>query len=175
MVECWKPVLDYEDLYAVSDRGRVRRIAGGQGARAGHILRPGDNSRGYPCVLLYRNGHHKTRTVHSIVVEAFFGPRPPSLEVNHKNGIRKDNRAANLEYATSSENMKHSYRVLGRKVVIPRGEAQGRAKLTASIVRDIRRLYAKGGITYRDLAERYGVSPATICHILHRKTWAHVA
>lgn len=55
-----------------------------------------------------------------------------------------------------------------------RGESHGSAKLTADDVRDIRRRYAAGGVTYRALAAEYAVVVATITHILRRKTWKHV-
>jgi hypothetical protein len=47
--------------------------------------------------------------VHRIVAAAFIGPCPDGLEINHKNGIKLDNRAENLEYTTRSANMKHAY------------------------------------------------------------------
>ena len=177
MIECWKPVLGYEDLYQVSDTGRVRRIAGGCGARVGRILRACNASAGYPCICLRWNGHKKTQTVHTLVAQAFLGPRPVGLQVNHKNGIKTDNRVVNLEYVTQSENIRHSFRVLGRKGSGGglHGVANGRAKLTAPIVREIRRRYTKDGVTQCELAKQYGVSQSAISRILHRKKWAHVA
>lgn len=177
MIERWKPIPDYEDLYQVSDRGRVRRIAGGKGTYVGHILRPRDNNCGYPCVMLYKNKHRKLRTVHTLVTEAFLGPRPAGLQVNHKNGIKEDNRIGNLEYVTQSENIRHSFRVLGRKRSggVSRGETNGQAKLTATDVRAVRRLYVEGGVTQYELAERYGVSQYAIWCVLRRKRWIHVS
>lgn len=175
MVERWKPVPGYEDLYQVSDRGRVRRIAGGKGTYPGRILRISDNGYGYALTTLYRYGLRRRRKVHILVAEAFIGPCPEGMEVNHKNGDRYDNSVGNLEYVTRSENLKHSYRVLGREAVVVCGEANGQAKLTAVSVRQIRRLYAEGGVTQCELGRRYGVSHATISRIFHRKKWAHVA
>ncbi len=173
MIECWKPIPDYEDLYQVSDRGRVRRIMAGRGTYAGRVLRPCDDTRGYPFVDLYRDGHRSQQRVHVLMAEAFFGPRPLGMEVNHKNGVKRDNRLTNLEYVTHGENLKHSYDVIGHEA--PCGEDHGRAKLTAPIVKEIRRLYAKGGVTQRELAKCYGISEAQAQRIIHRKRWAHVA
>ena len=167
----WKPVRDYEDLYQVSDRGRVRRIVGGRGTRAGRILRPNKGTYGYPKVELCRDGRSRTQRVHTLVAEAFLGPRPAGQEVNHKNRIRDDNRLTNLEYLTPSENRRYSYDVLG----VGRGEDNSQAKLTAADVRKIRRVHAKGGVTQRALAKQYGISDGQMSQILHRKKWAHVA
>ena len=37
------------------------------------------------------------------------------MEVNHKNGVRHDNRADNLEWVTAAQNTAHAYQVLGRQ------------------------------------------------------------
>lgn len=171
MIERWKPVLGYEDFYQVSDRGRVRRIAGTFGAPAGRILRLQDEN--YLWVWLHANGHRRRQKIHILVAQAFLGPRPVGLDVNHKNGIKRDNRPVNLEYTTRSENLKHSFRVLDREAV--RGEDHGQAKLTDAAVEQIRQDYAAGGVTHRELAVQYGVTYGSIGPILRGETWTHVA
>lgn len=73
------------------------------------------NRKGYYYVSLSKNGKTTHKTVHRLVAQAFI-PNPENKpQVNHKNGIRTDNRIENLEWATVSENILHSYRVLHRK------------------------------------------------------------
>jgi hypothetical protein len=57
---------------------------------------------------------------------------------------------------------------------VPRGELQGRARLTDDLVREIRRR-SKTGEGYGRLSRAYGVSPSTIELVVRRKTWKHVA
>jgi len=58
---------------------------------------------------------------------------------------------------------------------IARGEQNGRARLSAEAVREIRRLYTEGGCSFRQLAARFGVVSSTVSMILHRKTWTHLS
>jgi flavin-dependent thymidylate synthase len=95
--EVWKAVPGWEDLYEVSSEGRVRRI--GRQPKQNTI-----GAHGYLVVSLNRPGKQVTRTVHSLVAEAFLGPRPDGHEVRHKDHERTDARLCNLKYGTSAEN-----------------------------------------------------------------------
>jgi hypothetical protein len=73
------------------------------------ILRPRNHPSGYLYVGLYiGNGGNKQRLwrrVHRLVAEAFLGNIPNGWEVDHKNGIKTDNRLENLRIVTHRENM----------------------------------------------------------------------
>lgn len=57
---------------------------------------------------------------------------------------------------------------------VARGEARGTAKLTDEKVIEIRRRYAAGGVTHKELAAKFGVIRANIGLIINRKTWSHI-
>lgn len=99
----WLPVVGYEGFYEVSDRGQVRRVAGGRGTRKG-VLRQATHPNGYKAVCLSMNNVQSRRTVHSLVAQAFLGARPEGLEVCHNNQIHGDNRPGNLRYDTHKAN-----------------------------------------------------------------------
>jgi hypothetical protein len=54
------------------------------------------------------------------------------------------------------------------------GEGNPRAKLTAGKVRELRARRADG-LTYRQLADEFGISDVSACAAVNRRTWAHVA
>lgn len=114
MEEIWKDVVGYEGLYLVSNMGRVKSMHSRNTHRAHRsdgILSPLNTGTGYHKVLL-SNGTVKQAKVHRIVAAAFIDNPENKPQINHKNGIRTDNRVENLEWATNSENSKHSYAVL---------------------------------------------------------------
>lgn len=92
--------------YEVSNLGRVRN------ARTGQVLRPTKDGSGYLKVILCYQGLQKTCNVHTLVATAFVEGWREGLQVNHKNGVKTDNRAENLEWVTSSENHQHARDVL---------------------------------------------------------------
>lgn len=116
MDKIWKDVLGYEGLYNVSEDGLFlsKRRGGTKGYSEWNLIKTIEKPDGYCNVILSKNGKHATFRVHRIVALAFI-PNPNNLpEVNHKNGVRNDNRVENLEWVTRSENVLHSFAVLNK-------------------------------------------------------------
>lgn len=118
--EEWRPVVGHEGRYEVSDQGHVRSVdrtvdyvdsrSGKSCTRSakGVMLRPATSDSGHLHVHL--GAVTGTRTVHSLVAEAFIGLRPPGIETRHVNGLPSDCRVVNLKYGTRSENAEDSKR-----------------------------------------------------------------
>lgn len=164
-------ILDFNPRYAVSNYGFVKRIEKGKGARADKILGLRLNTRGYPEVMLYNDGKAKAYKVHRLIAYAFLGECPTGLQVNHKNGIKTDNRIENLEYMTAKQNTRHSFDVLGKQV--ERGSKHGNSKLTESLVYQIKQL-RHDGVKVKVLSVMFGVNEAQISAITLGRQWKHV-
>lgn len=102
MYEKWKPVVGYEGRYLVSNRGRVK------GVSSKKILKQ-TTSNGYMFVALRKDGRSKVTAVHRLVCAAFNGaPESSSMQVDHINMNRSDNRPENLEWVTGKENKRRA-------------------------------------------------------------------
>lgn len=176
MVEQWTAVPGYEGIYEVSTEGTFRRLIKRKGARDFNV-RAGVR-RGYSGVsLTCQNGVLKHYLAHRLVWAAFNGPIPPGMQINHKNGIKQDNRLSNLEVCTPSQNTRHALDVLGHKNAPPPhvpGIKNGRALVTEDQVREIRSLYATGDYSQEALGKRYGMKQTTVSQIILRKSWPHI-
>ena len=153
--EIWAPVAGFEGLYDVSAEGEIMRVAAGRkGATPGRILR-GSRSGEYPSVVLTdREFRTKTHLVHALVARAFLGPRPKGAQVNHKDGVKSNNRLGNLEYVTPKQNIAHAKRLGLAK--FPYGIALQSRKLTDEQVREIRR--RRPAENAERLAAEFGIS-----------------
>ena len=89
---------------------RARAWCSGQGNIIGAISKL--HSSGYQQVALFYKGQRKDCYIHDLVATAFVEGWREGLEVNHKNGVKSDNRAENLEWVTASENHQHARDVL---------------------------------------------------------------
>ena len=107
VAESWRPVVGFEGRYEVSDAGSVRRASDGGGHPALTPLKP-QIHLGYATVILSVRGRRFGRQIHCLVMAAFVGPRPTGYHIDHGNSVRDDNRLANLEYVTPSENSRRS-------------------------------------------------------------------
>lgn len=116
MSETWLPVVGWEDLYEVSDLGRVRSldrvVAFGQRERVaqGRVLKPGKDVHGVRYVQLTGDGRRKVCRVHLLVLEAFVGPRPEGMEGCHWDDDKENNCIANLRWDTHAANMQDAIR-----------------------------------------------------------------
>lgn len=113
-------------------------------------------------------GKYRKRMLHRWVWELAYGPIPPGMYICHRCDQPLCYRLDHLFLGTPAENTRDMV-TKGRKVSHV-GESNPRARLTEADVREIR----ASPLGRRDLAERYGVSQATIGMIRTRRNWAHV-
>lgn len=103
--EEWRPVVGWEEYYEVSNMGRVRRIAGGQGVRTqGTTKKLSPDMAGYLCTTLNRPGKQIRAHIHRLVLEAFSGPCPEGMGCRHLDGNQMNNWLSNLKWGTPQEN-----------------------------------------------------------------------
>lgn len=179
MIEIWKSIKGYEGHYEISNYGRVKsleRLIRFRGKKEYFRLYPEiilktGNIKNYLIVNLCINGYSKYYYIHFLVANTFIGKRPRGLDISHKDGIKSNNHIDNLEYVTTSENCKNTFR-LGYKSF--HGENHPMSKLKEEQILEIRRWYHKHKIFMSELAIGYKVTPQNINRIIKRKTWRHI-
>jgi transcriptional regulator len=171
--EVWQDINGYEGFYQVSSLGRVRSCdrsfvdkKGVTQHHKGQVLKFSSIKGKY----FIANLRGKVLYVHRIVAEVFCQGNFDGAHVNHKNGIKTDNRAENLEWCTQSENNQHAFKT---GLIDNRGMNCGGCKLTESQVIEIRNLCAKG-VSSKTLAKNFKTSYSNIRHIVCGETWGHL-
>lgn len=101
MKEIWRNIKEFHGIYQVSNLGRIRNI------KKNKILTGYTNNKGYQMIHFHTNTQDKMYSIHRLVA-TYFKPNPKNLpQVNHKNEIKTDNRACNLEWCTAKHNMNY--------------------------------------------------------------------
>ncbi len=180
MIE-WRTVPSFPD-YEASSEAQIRRCTP-LPIRNRCIMRPlpqRPSSRGYPRVALWV-GRRKVRFVHSLVCEAFHGPRPTaSHEVAHWDGDVTNAKPSNLRWATKVENEADKVRHGSTRKGKP-GKPQ---KLTSEQVREIRAIWptlprSLGGVKIKKgatmhIQEKYCISRPYLCELMRGESWGHL-
>ena len=123
---------------------------------------------GYLRVDLCKDGEIKRKLVHRLVAEAYLSNPNNKPQVNHKNGIKHDNRVENLEWNTASENQCHA---VTNGLRSSKGSKNSQAKLNENKVIAIR----NSNKTLKELSKEYFVSITTISEIKNNKIWTHIS
>ncbi len=168
--EIWKSVPGWPE-YSASSLGRIRRDLGGQGTRAGRLIKMTPWTRfGYHRAVLCRPGKQQCVLVSRLVALTFHGPPPFSgAHAAHFDGDGSNNSARNIRWATRKSNEGDKVRH-GRT---NRGERNGHAFLLTKDVLEMRRL-AKAGTPIKEIAKDFKLSYSYTHSIVARKRWKHL-
>jgi hypothetical protein len=179
--EVWKDVVGFEERYEVSSFGKVRSKSFLKRGRTRNgpiefftkprLLKGSLSIDGYLRVTLQAGAGSKKIgvAVHRLVAKAFI-PNPENKpQVNHKDSVRTNNIASNLEWVTAKENVSHSFE---HGVRSHTGEKHPRAVLTEEIVRKIKHMSAMMGCTA--IALELGLERSTVSKVVHNNNWSYV-
>ena len=158
--EEWKPIEGFEG-YEISNFGRVKSFKKGKA-----IIRKPVLNIDYLAIGLWIGCKKNHRLVHRLVAEAFL-PNPDNKpEVNHRVGCKFNCHVSNLVWSTSSENTQHAIKNGLRKSGVD--DPQAKIKNEADII------YIRenpDNLTGKELAEKFGMTPAAISKIQIGKTY----
>ena len=165
MLETFKGIEGYENLYEVSSCGRIRSL------KRSIIMKQYFDKYGYKRISLSKEGEKKSWFIHRLVAMTFI-KNPKNLpEVNHKNSRRDDNNVPNLEWTTHSQNIIHSY-MHGNASQL--GENNTNAKCTNNIAEQVKVLKSLG-FSSHDIAKLIGMSYKIVYRIYSDRSWKHIS
>jgi NUMOD4 motif/HNH endonuclease len=179
--ESWKPLQfqgwkDLRKKYAVSSHGRVASFS--QDVLEDGKLLNGSLTTGYRSLNLHRPNSKGTIYIHREVARLFAKRTSPKHRyVVHINHDKLDNRAANLKWATLEEVAKHQQKSPA-KIAYKKIQASRTVglKLNAAQVKNIKKTLddPQRKITYKKLAEKFGVSEMTLYRIRSGENWGKI-
>ena len=175
MIEIWKPIKNYEELYEVSNLGNVRN------AKTFKTLRKIKHRQGYQMTSLYKDGKQKCFLIHRLVAIAFIENPKNLKEINHIDENKENNVVSNLEWCDriynanygTSKTRRIKTKIMngtlkGSKKSRNKGENNPNCKISDEIVKYIRENYKKndknfGGVP---LSKKFNVSKYYIYRIV---------
>lgn len=165
-MEIWKEVKGFENDYEISNLGRLRtkerfvkHYKGGVRKYKSQLKKIRLNANGYLRCNLKKDGKRYDFTIHKLVALSFLKEDKKRVFVNHKNGIKTDNRLQNLEWCTLSENTKHA--VKNRLI---------KTKLSDKEAMEIK----NSKLSNRKLSKIYGIGSTVVWRIKNGKAYKHL-
>ena len=164
IMENFIDIKGFEGIYQISNLGNVKSFKYGKEK----ILKACTNTTGYFqfCLILNKKSFHFLQ--HRLISEAFIPNPENKCDINHINGIKKDNRIVNLEWNTRSENLYHAFaNGLSKK---RQGVKHKMAKLNNEDVYFIR----ESKLKQYQLAIIFNVDQSLISYVKSKKIWNHI-
>ena len=178
LAETWKDITTWEGIYLMSDMGRIKSAAKDIEYADGRAYSYTEKIRkltlrpdGYLCISASEKDMSEIILVHRAVGLAFI-PNPENKKfINHKNGVKIDNRAVNLEWSTAKENVNHAFNA---GLMNPtKGSSNHFAKLTEAEVLAVRKLF-KDGVSPKEISVALNIGYRNVYHICSGQTWRHL-
>jgi len=167
----YEPLKGFEDLYLINRKGDIWSL------RRKRKMTPCKAKTGYKqsyfLVLLRKDNKRYTKSLHRLLAIQFIENPLNKPDINHIDGNGLNNKLSNLEWCTQSENSLHMYRT-GLKIMTDEFKKRCRHKkdkLNQKKADKIRKLYASGKYSQKDIAKKYVVDPSTISYIVNKKIW----
>lgn len=149
--------------YWVTDLGEL------QHKRKSQPRKPRIRKDGYATAVLLHHGRKVGVYIHRLVYEAFNGPLPEGLQINHKDGDKGNNALSNLEAITPSDNSKHAYK---EGLKIPQKEIYVRAAKKRRKITDEQATamcaMRKAGHSLRDIGRCFDVHHKSVSGVVHQ-------
>lgn len=151
MEEVWADIEGYENLYAISSKGRCWSY------KTNKFLKEDINNDGYLRFSLFKDGKHKRYLAHRLVAKSFVDNPNQYPEINHINENVKDNYVENLEWCTHKQNVNYGSR--NKKVSMALKNNQNSAKRVQNI--DTLNIY--DSLTKAEKETGIGLSQISLC------------
>lgn len=166
--EQWADIQDLKNIYKVSTLGRIVELA--------RIIEENNEKKiflglelkkikscKYFTVVIYLNKERKTKLIHRLVAETFLSNPNKFPIVNHKNGVKTDNRVENLEWCTHKQNSIHAVEFgLTKRTVY--------SKISDKQAVEIRDIYKNNPYaTFKEIGKMFNVSGEIIAKIIKDK------
>lgn len=169
LIEKWLDIVGYEDLYQISNFGRVKSLPKMRKYKLGseYIMKPTlQVGKKYFRIGLSKDKKVKTLKIHLLVLTAFVSSRPIGMQGCHNDGDSANNFLDNLRWDTPKNNQ-NDRKIHGTSVV---GEGNGRAILNEKDVLEIR----ASPLNNEEISLKYGLALSYINNLKKKRTWAHI-
>lgn len=162
--EEWKDIQNYEGMYQVSNLGNIKsvdRIDSKNGQRKGKMLKPYTAHNGYLKVTLCKESKTKHFAVHRLVAETFISNPNNYPYVNHKDEIKINNKADNLEWCTAEYNVNYGTRNerMAKSINCEEWSKKSKRKVNQYTLDGV---FIKTWDSLKEAGEHYNISPTSI-------------